>query len=1007
MPVEWRFPEGVIRLGGMSEQKTIEEEVATRQETTARAIVDDLGRRPGVVLADEVGMGKTFVALAVMASVIDSAGAAAGPVVVMVPPGLLSKWMRDWDLFRTQCVVSGKLRTVRDETARNGTEFFKLLDDGAGKRPGIIWMPTNAFSQKLSDGWVKLGLVRLARRRTKMDDEMKRRLYKWAPDLVRLKKHKKLTPEVVERLLNTDLDRWCDLLVNEGLLDEGADDPVPQHLSETADHLDFGDLNAVLRGEEIPGRRGRPSDARRKEARFQLNEACQALFEDWLRKVRWRSPLLVMDEAHHAKNDETRLSSLFRSEETTRLVAVDSESGTHPILWEKFDRMLFLTATPFQLGHHELVRVLRSFAAVRWKGRNAPERTREEFFGSMNELERKLDRSRLSGRALDRLWGRLDLGGIGLGGDGDEPESAARRWWERVEGGERTSLDEEVVWAVKDAREKKLAAEGGDDDDWSTLRPWVVRHNRPTLMRPRNGQAATRRRDTRHGRAIATGTETGPAMGLPIEGEGALPFLLAARAQGELAHGSARTRAFFAEGLCSSYEAFHHTRKVGGEARDVDDDGLAPSRGSARGRPGSLVPVAWYEDHIGRCIPDRASRPAERLAHPKLGAVVKQVVDLWRSGEKVLVFCVYRETAKALREHVRREVDEAVLKMAAVKLGTPRASARRIDLQLVGIARRLGTGAFRDTIERLLREPLAEEPFAPLRGFEDRIVGLLSAYVRSPSFIARYLPIDDPDVRRALRKGNREPEVIRAGLAALEEALTTREDASRTTMMSRVREFLAFATELAERRSQPTGEDEGDSAERDPLEEYLKAVAVFTGSRNEKEDDDEEMDAGSVREGSYRAVPMVRMVFGDTKPDARNRLMLAFNSPLFPEILISSAVLGEGVDLHRFCRYVIHHDLCWNPSTLEQRTGRLDRIRCKAEVTGHPIVVYEPFLAGSADEKMFRVVKDRERWFQIVMGQKYEFDEGTSEELSRRVPLPEKVARELMFDLRRYRGDKG
>jgi len=57
--------------------------------------------------------------------------------------------------------------------------------------------------------------------------------------------------------------------------------------------------------------------------------------------------------------------------------------------------------------------------------------------------------------------------------------------------------------------------------------------------------------------------------------------------------------------------------------------------------------------------------------------------------------------------------------------------------------------------------------------------------------------------------------------------------------------------------------------------------------------------------------------------------------------------------------------------------------------------VYEPFLAGSADEKMFRVVRDRERWFQIVMGQKFEFDEATSEQLANRVPLPEGLAREL------------
>lgn len=98
-----------------------------------------------------------------------------------------------------------------------------------------------------------------------------------------------------------------------------------------------------------------------------------------------------------------------------------------------------------------------------------------------------------------------------------------------------------------------------------------------------------------------------------------------------------------------------------------------------------------------------------------------------------------------------------------------------------------------------------------------------------------------------------------------------------------------------------------------------------------------------------------------------------------------------------------HLDLCWNPSTLEQRTGRLDRIRCKAEVARMPIVIYEPYLGGSADEKMFRVVQDRERWFQIVMGQKFEFDEATSEALANRVPLPPDLANALVFDLRHFR----
>jgi hypothetical protein len=220
-----------------------------------------------------------------------------------------------------------------------------------------------------------------------------------------------------------------------------------------------------------------------------------------------------------------------------------------------------------------------------------------------------------------------------------------------------------------------------------------------------------------------------------------------------------------------------------------------------------------------------------------------------------------------------------------------------------------------------------------------------------------------------------------------------RADASAMSIRMRVMEFLRFAKELTERsRYEVRGDD--DEAD-DPLTEYLRAIAVQT-----RGDDDEE--AAGADAATFHVQQPVRMVYGDTKRETRERLMLAFNSPMFPEILISSAVLGEGVDLHRFCRYVIHHDLCWNPSTLEQRTGRLDRIRCKAEATLRPIVIYEPFLGGSADEKMFRVVRDRERWFQIVMGQKFQFDEASSEQIANRVPLPEALAKELVFDLRRF-----
>jgi superfamily II DNA/RNA helicase len=133
--------------------------------------------------------------------------------------------------------------------------------------------------------------------------------------------------------------------------------------------------------------------------------------------------------------------------------------------------------------------------------------------------------------------------------------------------------------------------------------------------------------------------------------------------------------------------------------------------------------------------------------------------------------------------------------------------------------------------------------------------------------------------------------------------------------------------------------------------------------------------------------------------ESRRRLMLAFNTPFFPESLIASSVLGEGVDLHLDCRFVVHHDLSWNPSTIEQRTGRVDRIGSKAERTRRPIHVYLPFVTATQDEKMFRVVRDRERWFSVIMGEKYRLDKGTTERLAERIPFPEEAARELAFDL--------
>ena len=735
MPVDWPFADEFIQLGGVGKRK-IAADAGARQQITARSILNDLATRPGVILADEVGMGKTYVALAVVASVVTATRSSGRPVIIMMPPGLARKWPREWEQFKSLCCTRPEaLAWVRDVYVHDPTELFKALDDPRSVRPHIVWMTTGCFARGLSDGWTKLALVRLARSKTRMDNETRKKLCKWATTLVRLKHNRRLTPEIVERLLITDLSRWRRLLVREEILEQGDNDPISQHLLQHQRDIDWSPLVAVLRGELIPGRRGAVSDRRLQKARSDFNDACQEVYWDWLSRVRWRAPLFVLDEAHHAKNDNTRLASLLRSADTRHIV----EGGTgseQPLLCEKFDRMLFLTATPFQLGHQELIRVLRSFAAAKWSGATAPAETREQFLAAMEELEKRLNENREAARRLDRLWGQLSLQTLSRYLVDGDLGAAAETWWREVCAGRSDDLvDRELLNAIEECGRTKRRAEEDNDQIWRAIRPWLIRHNRPTQIPPADlyGLAVPRRKIC-PGRDI-TNNEAGDELparpteaGLPISGEGALPFLLAARAQGELAHGSAKGRAFFAEGLCSSYEAFHHTRENRGDARDVDDDGVERSKISIhRDRTQCLVPVSWYEEQVDQLIPSKQATELSRFQHPKIHAVVKRTVDLWLSGEKILLFCFYRETAKALRHHIGREVEDATISLAAKKLGLDAArSTDRLTAWFERVARRFADedSPLHEAVISTLAEPFKNQEFLILNSRKDQLVQL-------------------------------------------------------------------------------------------------------------------------------------------------------------------------------------------------------------------------------------------------------------------------------------------
>ena len=63
-----------------------------------------------------------------------------------------------------------------------------------------------------------------------------------------------------------------------------------------------------------------------------------------------------------------------------------------------------------------------------------------------------------------------------------------------------------------------------------------------------------------------------------------------------------------------------------------------------------------------------------------------------------------------------------------------------------------------------------------------------------------------------------------------------------------------------------------------------------------------------------------------------NRTLVSqFRMPGYPLVLVSTDLLQEGEDLHTFCSSVYHYGISWTPSSMEQRIGRIDRVRSQTD----------------------------------------------------------------------------
>ena len=1050
------YRQSLARLMEQGDRTEIEA-IASRQERTVDALLrrmydaNESKRREMVLLADEVGLGKTFVALGLAWSVLMGRmrdGLPPKPILIVTPSSqaLFGKWQRDTEVFLKESVPVDPKVTIQAVQTPHG-----LVDAMSSRHPTIVIARMSAFEGQLHKYEIAMAATLHA-------------LFKEKQSVLSVDQRQSLVAGFSVLRSRDELElyqsnRYWKAAKNEEKVGFGR-----SHVRRAMHRLPRVAPWVVERINKSV-ERVRAGDAPRTDFQESIRELARAALG---LRIPGKLPLIIVDEVHNWKN--------------------------HPESWRRFlhmlggrvERFLGLSATPFQLGPDELIRILDLRRCLR-----LDDDRRQVLDQAVDLLGTRLETAQQAGSRLAEAWGDVRAADV---------EDIGQAWPNRLSGwgGGMPSRIERALRAA-------MAVESAHDKLMASLRPFLVRHRRDTRHRRwRVGcDADAPLHDTkRSARTLAW------RPGLDVRGDGELVHYLMMRATQESKHGKGATS--LGSDLGGSYDFFreHELKRL-----------------KEQGEPSA-------KDYLD--LVDMATNQSASEAHPKVKVTVDRAFNAWVHGEKTLVFCFNPATVDALRKAMSERIHryEKATLMAAFGCTADEYGKRLENFQkrlydyrqslflllqdhplagdrleghvprdlaltsddLLQIARKLAAGGppkDRSRFDR--RRVLAATEQVLVTRWQQTDAGRTWLETAIPGsaedrkqWIAMILSPDWPSLRRGRVEGmQRDAEAEpfpdddehrtasggidpshetawldilsgKAGRAVLApyldddtevpslllrwhaaelQGLPVRHRALATRMLRRmVRSpgFLArfLLNDVATGSIRDEGDDDADGdwasrlhdrwcmppaggeSARDRFNAYLETLRKVVGH-----------DKGtSGYEEAARNRDTVARVTGGVPNAERDRFFTGFNTPLVPEVLIVTSVGQEGIDLHRECRHVIHHDLPWNPATLEQRTGRVDRIGSKAErlagvdEEAGVLDVVVPYIANTYDEFRFRRVHARAHLFEVTMGANYAVETaGRSGEVSEDnpvvddknvddavdavVPLPDVIAQALRMRL--------
>lgn len=157
-------------------------------------------------------------------------------------------------------------------------------------------------------------------------------------------------------------------------------------------------------------------------------------------------------------------------------------------------------------------------------------------------------------------------------------------------------------------------------------------------------------------------------------------------------------------------------------------------------------------------------------------------------------------------------------------------------------------------------------------------------------------------------------------------------------------------------------------------------------------------DRSKIQHTLYNQYP-VTGASGHHKRDI-SRLASQFRMPGFPYVLITTDVLKEGEDLHLYCKDVYHYGIAWNPSDMEQRTGRIDRINSSCyfdlkkdgrRTFENSLQVFYPYLADTLEvnqvAKVFNKMNDFIQTFYDISVKREKDSQVSTDDIVQSIPL--------------------